>query len=251
MNCESFAAATVDLARGQMMEAKLREQALEHCHHCVECAARLKEEQQLTENLRALSGQMHAITAPPDLEGRLLDEFRSHSVQPRQRRLGRWLYGAVAASLLLGVGLVAAQFYGDPGPQISTTNAPPTQTVEAIASNAPLSTPVVETLPDTPAPKPRQRVSRPRKQTAQVNALATSSLSAANREPEVTTDFLLVGDANSLSTLDGGQMVRVELPRSAMARFGLPINVERYNERVKADVIMGTDGLARAIRFVQ
>ena len=46
-------------------------------------------------------------------------------------------------------------------------------------------------------------------------------------------------------------MVRVELPRYAMARFGLPVNMERYDERVKADVWLGADGLARAIRFVQ
>jgi hypothetical protein len=31
----------------------------------------------------------------------------------------------------------------------------------------------------------------------------------------------------------------------------LPVNMERYNERVKADVLVSADGLARAIRFVQ
>ena len=29
------------------------------------------------------------------------------------------------------------------------------------------------------------------------------------------------------------------------------VNMDRYGERVKADVLMGADGLARAIRFVQ
>jgi hypothetical protein len=46
-------------------------------------------------------------------------------------------------------------------------------------------------------------------------------------------------------------MVRVELPRSAMASFGLPVNMDRANENVKADVLMGVDGLAHAIRFVR
>ena len=50
---------------------------------------------------------------------------------------------------------------------------------------------------------------------------------------------------------DGGQVMRVELPRSALAGFGLPVNMDRVNERVKADVLMGPDGQARAIRFVQ
>ena len=56
---------------------------------------------------------------------------------------------------------------------------------------------------------------------------------------------------NAASLQDGGQIVRVELPRSALANFGLPVNMDRYNEKVKADVLFGVDGLAHAIRFVQ
>jgi len=36
-----------------------------------------------------------------------------------------------------------------------------------------------------------------------------------------------------------------------MASFGLPVNQERAESRVKADVLIGEDGLARAIRFVR
>jgi hypothetical protein len=50
---------------------------------------------------------------------------------------------------------------------------------------------------------------------------------------------------------DGGQIIRVELPRSALTKFGLPVNMDRYNEKVKADVLFGVDGMAHAIRFVQ
>jgi hypothetical protein len=51
--------------------------------------------------------------------------------------------------------------------------------------------------------------------------------------------------------MESGQMIRVELPRSALASFGLPMNMERADERIKADVVVGNDGLARAIRFVR
>jgi len=68
---------------------------------------------------------------------------------------------------------------------------------------------------------------------------------------EVATDFMPLGYMSAASFQDGGQVVRVELPRSALAQFGIPVNIERYNERVKADVLFGTDGLAHAIRFVQ
>jgi hypothetical protein len=56
---------------------------------------------------------------------------------------------------------------------------------------------------------------------------------------------------NAASLQDGGQIVRVQLPRSALANFGFPVNMDRYNEKVKADVLFGVDGTARAIRFVQ
>jgi hypothetical protein len=68
---------------------------------------------------------------------------------------------------------------------------------------------------------------------------------------EIATDFMPVGYASPLSLEDGGQVMRVELPRSALAGFGLPVNMDRVNERVKADVLVGTDGQAKAIRFVQ
>jgi hypothetical protein len=32
--------------------------------------------------------------------------------------------------------------------------------------------------------------------------------------------------------------------------MGLPLHVERANETVKADIVVGDDGLARAIRLV-
>ena len=45
--------------------------------------------------------------------------------------------------------------------------------------------------------------------------------------------------------------LEAELPRAALLSFGLPMNMERADERIKADVIVGNDGLARAIRFVR
>ncbi|MGI8655357.1 MAG: hypothetical protein ACR2LC_09080 [Pyrinomonadaceae bacterium] len=78
----------------------------------------------------------------------------------------------------------------------------------------------------------------------------TDETAAANRD-EIATDFLPLGDANNLAAQDGGQLVRVELPRSALLTFGLPMNMERAAEPVKADVLVGQNGLARAIRFVR
>jgi hypothetical protein len=47
------------------------------------------------------------------------------------------------------------------------------------------------------------------------------------------------------------QFVRVKLPRSALQVFGLPMNMERAREPVQADVLLGEDGRALAVRFVR
>jgi hypothetical protein len=67
---------------------------------------------------------------------------------------------------------------------------------------------------------------------------------------EIATDFIPLVH-NQFAPAESGHLVRVEMPRSALARFGLPVNAERTGERVKADVLIGDDGIARAIRFVR
>lgn len=79
-----------------------------------------------------------------------------------------------------------------------------------------------------------------------------TAVAANGGETEIMTDFFALPQSNTLAQSDGGgHLMRVELPRSALATLGLPVNPERADERVKADVLIGDDGLARAIRFVR
>ncbi|MSV29631.1 MAG: hypothetical protein EXQ52_12935 [Bryobacterales bacterium] len=73
----------------------------------------------------------------------------------------------------------------------------------------------------------------------------------APARPEIATPFFAVPGNDPFERLDRGRLVRVRLPRSSLRAFGLPMNEERAFETVKADVVLGEDGLARAIRFVQ
>ncbi|HZH32051.1 MAG TPA: hypothetical protein VEY11_14895 [Pyrinomonadaceae bacterium] len=75
---------------------------------------------------------------------------------------------------------------------------------------------------------------------------------ARTAEAESMTEFIpLVSGAPAAPPLESGQLVRVQLPRAALSSLGLPLNAERGDEPVKADVLLGGDGLARAIRFVR
>lgn len=51
--------------------------------------------------------------------------------------------------------------------------------------------------------------------------------------------------------MESGIVVRVELSPSALAAMGLPVNIEQTDSRIKADVVLGDDGVARAVRFVK
>jgi hypothetical protein len=68
---------------------------------------------------------------------------------------------------------------------------------------------------------------------------------------EVATDFMPLEDTVTLPPLESGNILRVQVPRSTMMRFGFPVHPERMMEPVKADVVFGQDGIARAVRFVR
>jgi hypothetical protein len=62
--------------------------------------------------------------------------------------------------------------------------------------------------------------------------------------------FIALPNARGLDPNEEVNIVRVEVPRSAMLEAGLAVSEDRVSELVEADVVLGPDGLARAIRFV-
>jgi hypothetical protein len=70
--------------------------------------------------------------------------------------------------------------------------------------------------------------------------------SARQASGEVTTEFFPLMYSNVPVT--NGQTVRLELPLAALASFGL--KADDASGTVLADVLVGEDGLARAVRFV-
>jgi len=62
--------------------------------------------------------------------------------------------------------------------------------------------------------------------------------------------FIPLPNAGKLADTEDVNLVRVEVPRSAMIALGLEVSPERASEMVEADVMIGPDGLARAVRFL-
>jgi hypothetical protein len=251
MNCQKFEHVVGDLARGQMMETYLRSTALSHLDDCAKCSQRLRDEQALMRSLHALSVQMSSISSSSAVETRLREAMRASLVPPpavakvNPRRL-YWL--AVAAAVVVFIGaIVAANWL----PQSKGNESVPVESAvngESPKSNQPNEQAIVRN-PETP--KPAKPVIRRSRSTVATRRSPRATESVANHASEIATDFIPLGNINSTSLQEGGTIVRVELPRSALVRFGLPVNMDRVNEKVKADVWLGVDGLAHAIRFVQ
>jgi hypothetical protein len=70
----------------------------------------------------------------------------------------------------------------------------------------------------------------------------------AVEKEKIKTDFIALSYS---SAAESGQILNVKVPRSMMVALGVTSNVENISELVNAEVVMGDDGLARAIRFVQ
>jgi hypothetical protein len=233
-----------------MMAAEQRAQALAHSDVCDDCAARLNDEQMLTLGLQSLTAEMESLEAPREIEAKLLEAFRARTVVvPIQKRSSAsyWL-AAIAAMLLIAISVVVFLWSNRPAdePRQAIKQEQPQPKPEVTnKSNEQLAQDIEK--PDVELPKS----SKP-KRVHPVSLRRPNNASVANHvTKEIATDFIPLSYMSAASLQEGGQIIRVQVPRSALANFGLPVNMDRYNEKVKADVLYGVDGMARAIRFVQ
>jgi hypothetical protein len=173
-------------------------------------------EKSLTDALRALAASS-AREAPPELEARLTAAFRRES---QKRKLFRWIPVVAAAATAAAVLAILVRLPNNPPP-------PAAITYKVTAPEITVAT------AQPPVPRRRPTIRRP----APPN--------------EVATRFFTLPEARDLPPAEAATVVRVQLPRSTMRLVGLPVNEERADERIRADMVLGQDGIARAIRFVQ
>ena len=246
MNCHEFEFYVPDLTRDRLIDAAIRECALGHAENCSQCAARLTEERALLVGIRSVIAEISEKETPARVETSLLAAFRTQTLaaatratkpMPVRRNRFGWRTVAVAAAIVLMLSALLAVWLRPDTPQRQTGKEPnrPEKTMPAPATADDGNRDVVN-VKDSSAPRRRKR-----------RLVATNPDKA-----EFTTQFFpLMGSAEDLSTLENVRLVRVELPGSALSDVGLRVVPENRNTPVKADVVLGPDGSARAIRFVR
>lgn len=74
---------------------------------------------------------------------------------------------------------------------------------------------------------------------------------AHDRAAAAESEFVPWPGAATLPRFESGQMVRTELPASVLPLLGLEPAAGATGDTVMADVVIGQDGLARAVRLAQ
>ena len=261
MNCQDLATVIVDAASGRFIDQPELDEMLAHTAACRECAVRLADQRTLSAGLGRLAALTRNERAPAGMEAALRAVYRERILTPAQavsplspppRRLRRWAFAAATAAAAILAVLALTSLLVAP---INSNKQKPDD-IEAHRTPGPQPT-APDRMDERQAPHEQKTVSHRSKPTRSLgNYQVEHRTQPGSRDEstrgtkEIATDFMPLSGSD-LIPIDGGSVVRVELPRSALESFGLPMNMERAEERIKADVVVGTDGLARAIRFVR
>jgi hypothetical protein len=206
---------------------------------------------------KALSAGLHAVAradlaeAPAATEAvlrRALNErgLAAKSVPVFRSASANWRWFAAAAALIIATAFLF-QFgsnRNEPVPNQPAADLQPEETQKRAAKEGSVIPPAAEgraepeAVPVAPSRKRR--------------LVAGGALPQAPQRPaEVATRFYPLKQLDDASALESWRLVRTEVPKSSLAFMGVPVEWDGPEDRVKADILLGNDGLAYAVRFVR
>jgi hypothetical protein len=279
MRCREFRERIVEGVRSGGFEEDRG--LLDHLQRCRQCSESIRQERELEEALGLLRQDLRRESPPAHAEERLLGSFRASRTKPPAPSADRFRSGvpgwiraapkrrlaAMAAGVLLISLLVrevseyrqgSSEMRLSPGSVGELTSEVKEQAAaipESAAAEANSATASIEPAPASPvseeqAAPPRRRGRTPGRKTGSQIAAIPGISGQQDRDRSEEEAFL---PTMFLVETDGPfelQLIRVELPRRAMRSFGLAVDSRDLDRPVKADLLVGPDGLTRGIRFV-
>lgn len=255
MNCNDFEKFVSDLAQHHLMEAGKREMALQHTKGCARCNARLYNERVLSASLSA-AANAETESAPANIKANLLAAFNEkHSTNStnvvaltskKESSNYFWKLAAAAAIVIAFLGIAAMRFVL-PASDTTLQQAAKSSDIKNVEIK---KQEYKNESPRTPFEKDKGNSVARRDARANTPRRGNKSIENANNN-EIASDFIALTYTDETSSGNNGMVVRVKLPRATVIAMGLPLNANHTDGYVKADVLVGDDGVARAIRLVQ
>jgi len=191
----------------------------------------MKPANHLEEILAELRSEHRALDAPPSLEAHLVEQTKRLAAQSRPAPRARtWVLGfSFAFAVLLACGLAVWQLNRKPEPVQSHAMEPSAlKPGPALTGSAPSFT----------SPKSSHH--------------KTTRAIAARNNParESLTPFVALPASEGLPLPAQASLVRTRIQTSSLRQYGLDVPAINTPQTVLAEVLVGEDGLPRAVRLV-
>jgi hypothetical protein len=270
MECNNFAEIACELAHDGLMESSVRENALQHARSCRKCEMRLAAERALNQAL-GFAAEAEVECAPPSIKVALEKAFAELSASTSTSRQAdeatrartvrtRRLFQAAAAALLIL--FAAAAFYvmrsrgtgargSGPAPP-SIVGGGPSRTVEGPPGRS-VTPPVVNgPVHAVLGPHAGHRTPSLKLRLASHQAgAAIDSVGNSKTDSEAMTGFIPLTYLTRSTAIESGQVMRVRVPLSTFISLGVPVNTQHADELVNAELVVGDDGVMRAVRLLR
>lgn len=259
MTCREFKHSAASLTLWELSQAP-DEQILTHAQECEDCGGWLQNQRTVAASLQTLQAQTAAMEASPRVERTLLRAFRQSTAEnapqpvvalvsaPTAFRLSHFFeigaYVAVAAAIIVSV------FLGVRLLQHSSRTVPAQSGLTPASTRPLLQKPAVAAQGDssklasgvadkhvTSAARSHAR----RIDSAGVAAATVQPVAADEAQTDADADYVALMFCDPLSCSSDSQVVRMELPANS---------AEQNSQPPVADLVVGYDGVVRAVRIV-
>ena len=258
MKCHEFMHVAEAFTPSELSLMRTEDQAISaHAGECASCGRWLESQTLLGSAMQALRVSTAELEAGPNVERALLLAFRDtdfpsqQAVEPEHAAPAAWklsrifefgAYAAVAAALIMAVFLGSRLLHDrrvQQHPSQAQDKVAP-QPLSAASTATAVNPAATETAPEAAVTKAaKSRLSDVRVQTSP-NALGKAGTTASD-----TDDYVALMLCDPLICSGDEHVVRMELPAATASTDG------SGSQPVLADVVIGEDGLVRAMRIVR
>jgi hypothetical protein len=252
MICRQFEQLAPQMARNELRDAKLLQDALNHAALCANCDTILVEAREVAASVMALAAHDKAIDSAGHLEFTLRAAFaRERGSIEDQGDLKVAPTKSWASNVFLG-GALGWRAFSLAGAAIVLAII----LVPGIVGHKSEPNRVAVTPARVSSPSVAQTTAAPAMET--VAAPTQNRLVAVHRrkknlaEPEETlTGFLALPYADDISTIEYGAILRLQMSRADLAWYGLPVPISDNGQKITADLFVNGSGTPEAIRLVR